>query len=110
LPWPNTSLPQTQGTETISTKEFLEKAQAQLDADHFGLERIKRRLIEHLAVVKLKESAAAASPGNKTTKGPILLFVGPPGTGNTSLGQSIARALGRPFWRISLGGVRDEVR
>jgi ATP-dependent Lon protease len=62
----------------ISIKKFLAKAQAQLDADHFGLERIKRRLIEHLAVVKLKESANTASSRNNTAKGPIPLFVSPP--------------------------------
>ncbi len=69
-----------------------------LDADHFGLEKAKRRIVEHLAVRKL----------NPATKGPILCFVGPPGTGKTSLGRSVARAMGRKFWRVSLGGVRDE--
>lgn len=70
-----------------------------LDADHYGLEKIKRRLTEHLATMKLK------GPGGK---GLLLLFQGPPGVGKTSLGQSIAKALGRKFVRVSLGGVRDD--
>jgi ATP-dependent Lon protease len=69
-----------------------------LDEDHFGLEKIKRRIVEYLAVRKL-------APGGKA---PILCFVGPPGVGKTSLGQSIARAMGRAFTRVSLGGVHDE--
>ena len=76
----------------------LDKAQKILDEDHYGLEKIKERIIEHLAVRKLKQK----------TKGPILCFVGPPGVGKTSLGRSIARALGRKFVRLSLGGVHDE--
>ncbi len=76
----------------------LKKARKILDEDHYGLERIKERILEHLAVRKLKQD----------TKGPILCFVGPPGTGKTSLGKSIARALGRKFFRLSLGGVHDE--
>ncbi len=76
----------------------IKKARAILDEDHYGLEKPKRRIIEYLAVRKLKPES----------KGPILCFAGPPGVGKTSLGQSIARALGRKFHRISLGGVRDE--
>jgi ATP-dependent Lon protease len=83
-----------------STKDNLDikKARKVLDDDHYGLEKPKRRIIEYLAVRKLKPDS----------KGPILCFAGPPGTGKTSLGASIARALGRKFHRISLGGVRDE--
>lgn len=84
----------------INTEDNLDikKARKVLDDDHFGLEKPKRRIIEYLAVRKLKPDS----------KGPILCFAGPPGTGKTSLGASIARALGRKFHRISLGGVRDE--
>jgi ATP-dependent Lon protease len=76
----------------------VEQARRVLDEDHWGLEKVKERIVEYIAVLSLK----------KDLRGPILCFVGPPGTGKTSLGRSIARALGRGFERISLGGVRDE--
>ena len=83
-----------------SSEDKLDLAEARriLDEDHFGLEDVKERILEFLAVIKLRPD----------TKSPILLFVGPPGVGKTSLGRSIARALGRQFERMSLGGVRDE--
>lgn len=84
----------------LATTDNLDIAKARqiLDEDHYGLSKPKKRIIEYLAVRKLKPDS----------KGPILCFVGPPGTGKTSLGHSIARALGRKFVRIALGGVRDE--
>ncbi len=83
-----------------STKDILDLKHARkvLDEDHHGLDKVKERILEYLAVRKL----------NKDTKGPILCFVGPPGVGKTSLGKSIARAMGRNFYRLSLGGMRDE--
>ncbi|MDY0091744.1 MAG: endopeptidase La [Candidatus Vecturithrix sp.] len=85
---------------SINTEDNLDILQARtvLDEDHYNLEKVKKRIIEYLAVRQLK----------KDMKGPILCFVGPPGVGKTSLGRSIARALGRKFVRISLGGVHDE--
>ena len=88
LPWKKSS----------EEKLDLNEAQKILDEDHYGLEDIKKRILESLAVVKLRPDS----------KSPIILFVGPPGVGKTSLGRSIARALGREFDRIALGGVRDE--
>jgi ATP-dependent Lon protease len=88
LPW----------NETTEDNLDLANAKQVLDEDHFDLEKVKERILEHLAVSKLKNE----------TSGPILCFVGPPGVGKTSLGQSIARALGRKFGRLSVGGVRDE--
>ena len=85
---------------SVSTEDNLDihHARQVLDEDHYDLEKIKDRILEYLAVRKLKNDS----------KGPILCFVGPPGVGKTSLGRSIARAMGRKFARISLGGVRDE--
>lgn len=84
----------------VSTEDKLDikAARRVLDEDHYDLDKIKERILEYLAVRKLK----------KDSKGPILCFYGPPGTGKTSIGQSIARALGRKFVRLSLGGTRDE--
>jgi ATP-dependent Lon protease len=88
LPW----------TETTEDNLDLERARQILDEDHYDLEKVKERILEYLAVSKLKNDLS----------GPILCFVGPPGVGKTSLGQSVARTLGRKFMRLSVGGVRDE--
>ena len=85
-------------TETSEDHLDLHEAERILDADHYGLEQVKRRILEYLAVLKLKGDM----------KAPILCFYGPPGVGKTSLGKSIAHAIGREFVRMSLGGVRDE--
>jgi ATP-dependent Lon protease len=88
LPWSRTT------PDRIDVKDV----QRCLDEDHYGLERVKRRIVEYAAIRQLR----------RDKKGPILLFVGPPGVGKTSLGRSIARSMGRRYGRISLGGVRDE--
>ncbi|OPX22447.1 MAG: endopeptidase La [Planctomycetales bacterium 4484_113] len=88
LPW---------STSTPDTTD-IKKSERILDEDHYGLEEVKERLLEFVGVIRM----------TKRMKGPILCFVGPPGTGKTSLGKSIARALGRKFVRMSLGGIRDE--
>ncbi len=101
----------------VETEDNLDIAHARqvLDEDHYDLEEIKERILEYLAVRKLKEERKRAGIEEESTdqirrerEGVILCFVGPPGTGKTSLGQSIARALGRKFIRQSLGGMRDE--
>ncbi len=91
---------------SVTTEDRVDtvKAKKILDEDHYGLDEVKERIIEYLAVRKLKEKISEDSK----VKGPILCFAGPPGVGKTSLGRSIARAMGREFVRISLGGVRDE--
>src|SRR5207253_2449508 len=88
LPW----------SQTTPDNLDLEEARRILDEDHYDLDKVKERIIEYLAVSKLKREVS----------GPILCFAGPPGVGKTSLGHSIARTLGRKFTRISVGGVRDE--
>ena len=88
LPW----------SQSVKDQLDLQEASRILDAQNFGLKQVKNRLLEHLAVMKLQNPV----------RGPILCLVGPPGVGKTSMGRSIAEALGRPFARISLGGVRDE--
>ncbi len=85
----------------------LDEAWAVLDADHTGLADVKERIVEHLAVRKLRKDRGLDKAGN-LREGAILLLVGPPGVGKTSLGESVARALGRKFVRVALGGIRDE--
>jgi len=94
LPW----------SESTDDRIDLKEAMKILDEDHYGLEKVKERIVEYLAVRNLKQK----KDPNGTVRGPILCFGGPPGVGKTSLGKSIARAMGRKFVRLSLGGVRDE--
>ncbi len=100
LPW----------NERSADRLDLEQARRILDEDHYGLEDVKERILEFLAVRKLKQEQAEDEEerARATAAGPILLFSGPPGTGKTSVAESIARALGRKFVRVSLGGARDE--
>ncbi|KAJ4864908.1 ATP-dependent protease la (LON) substrate-binding domain-containing protein [Trichoderma breve] len=92
-------IPWTAATDDRLGPDTLTKARKQLDLDHYGLDKVKKRLIEYLAVLKSKRTV---------DKSPIMLLIGPPGVGKTSLAKSVATALGRKFHRISLGGVRDE--
>jgi ATP-dependent Lon protease len=94
----------------VSTEQEIDVAKARriLDEDHYDLEKVKDRILEYLAVRKLRLERRGDGAQEGTMKEPILCFVGPPGVGKTSLGQSIARAMGRKFIRQSLGGVRDE--
>jgi ATP-dependent Lon protease len=101
LPW----------TATAAAEPDLTSVREVLDADHYGLEKVKKRILEYLAVRKLKRNTAAEGSADRgTTKGPILCLIGPPGVGKTSLGRSIAKAMGREFVRVSLGGVHDEAQ
>jgi ATP-dependent Lon protease len=96
------AVPWSRGTED---KLDIVRARRILNEDHYNLEQVKKRILEYLSVLKLKSETEKEAAVNK---GPIICFVGPPGVGKTSLGMSIARALGRKFIRLSLGGVRDE--
>ncbi len=93
-----------------TTTDRLDPAAAReaLDQDHYDLDKVKERIVEYLAVQKLKQDRNGTGSAAATMRGPILCFVGPPGVGKTSLGQSIARAMNRKFVRLSLGGIRDE--
>lgn len=140
------SIPWTEATPLPISRDFINAARIKLDEDHYGLDKIKKRLLEWLAVLRLKQERwdeentahlLAAAPSSTSTevvlrdptappstpndpasiraplakpvdKGPILLLCGPPGTGKTSIAKSLADAMGRKFYRISLGGVRDE--
>ena len=93
--------------QTSDDRLDLDEAWAVLDADHTGLADVKERIVEHLAVRKLRQDRGLENAGN-LREGAILLLVGPPGVGKTSLGESVARALDRKFVRVALGGIRDE--
>lgn len=112
VPW----LKESSGSDDYLNAMKLSQARSQLDGDHCGLEGVKERIIQYLAVLKLRarvgkecsppsSSSSSASP---PVQAPILCLIGPPGVGKTSLGRSVAKALNRPFSRVSLGGVRDE--
>jgi len=103
--WLDTMLDVPWGTKTEDRLD-LDEAWTVLDADHTGLHDVKERIVEHLAVRKLRSDRGLTDTGRDS--GAILLLVGPPGVGKTSLGESVARALGRQFVRVALGGVRDE--
>ncbi|KAK9472980.1 Lon protease C-terminal proteolytic domain-containing protein [Dipodascopsis tothii] len=110
IPWTGASFGRT-GADAEVPAAVVRQARRQLDEDHYGLEKVKRRLLEYLAVVRLKSLAATrarAAGAPAVERAPIILLVGPPGVGKTSLARSVAAALGREFHRISLGGVRDE--
>jgi ATP-dependent Lon protease len=100
LPW----------TVAAGEEPDLADVRATLDADHYGLEKVKKRIVEYLAVRKVKRNAASADGTRGNVRAPILCLIGPPGVGKTSLGKSIARAMGREFVRASLGGVHDEAQ
>ena len=97
LPW---------GATTVDNQDIM-SARAVLDADHYGLDDVKDRIVEYLAVRKLRSERALGATGGRGD-GAVITLVGPPGVGKTSLGESVARAMGREFVRVSLGGVRDE--
>lgn len=98
LPW----------NESTVERIDLRKCRNDLDNDHYGMQKLKERVLQYLAVRKLKLSNSSTFKSSRSSSQPILMFVGPPGTGKTSIAQSIANSLGRKFYRISLGGVADQ--